>query len=82
MKELSFKSILNQLFTFINVYVGKVQQDNLQMCPLYKVGVITVVKMTILWDMPHFCPSSMCILDACQIFVSLLAKNIFLHENV
>ena len=31
MKELSLKLILNQLhvFTFINVYVGKVQQDNL-----------------------------------------------------
>ena len=28
MKELSFKLILNQLFTFINVYVGKVQQGN------------------------------------------------------
>ena len=79
MKELSFKFILNQLFTFVNVYVGKVQQDDLQTCPLY---IISGVKMTILCDMPHFCPSSTCILDSCQIFVSLFAKNIFLHENI
>ena len=44
MKELWFKFILNQLFTFINVYVGKVQQDNLQMCPLYKVELLLLLK--------------------------------------
>ena len=45
MKELSLKLILNQLFTFINVYVGKVQQDNLQMCPLYKVELLLLLKL-------------------------------------
>ena len=44
MKELSFKLILNQLITFINVYVDKVQQDNLQKCPLYKVELLLLLK--------------------------------------
>ena len=44
MKALSFNFILNQLITFVNVYEGKVQQDDQQTCPLYKVELLLLLK--------------------------------------